>query len=260
MKTVILTNRQETRLSEESNFEQKAMVEIGGKPILWHIMKQYSFYGFNDFIICCGCKVYSIKDFFYHYYMHSTNMTIDLATNDITYHITATEPWKVSLIDMGLKTMTGGQIKKIQQFIGNEPFMMTYGDAVSTVDVPTLLEYHYKHGKLATMTSVQPKDKFGTLDITADNRINSFQKKPQCDGHWKNAGFMVLQPEVFNYIPENDDTCVFEDIPLEYLAKDGQLQAYKHTGFWKPMNSLKDKNELTEMWETNEAPWKVWNE
>lgn len=257
MKTVILAGGFGTRFSEETDVRPKPMIEIGGKPILWHIMKLYSHYGFNDFIICCGYKAYSIKDYFYHYYMHAADMTIDLATNDIAYHATETESWKVTLVDTGLNTMTGGRIKKIQKYIGDEPFMLTYGDGVSNVDISKLLEYHYKHGRLATMTAVLPEGKFGALNVASDSRIDSFFEKPKGDGTWVNGGFMVLQPEVFDYIPD-DDMCIFERTPLENLAKDGQLQAYKHTGFWKPMDTLREKLQLNELWETNNAPWKVW--
>ena len=260
MKTVIFAGGLGTRLSEETELKPKPMVEIGGKPILWHIMKLYSYYGFNDFVICCGYKSYVIKDFFYHYYMHSADITIDLKKNNIEYHSAASEPWKVTLADTGLNTQTGGRLKRIQKYIGNEPFMLTYGDGVSNVDIPALLEYHYRHGKLATMTAVLPSGKFGALEISGDCKIDSFFEKPQGDGNWVNGGFMVLQPEVFDYIPESDyDTCIFERAPLENLAKDGQLQAYKHTGFWKPMDTLRDKTELNEMWNNDKAPWKVWN-
>src|SRR5574344_1662192 len=254
MKVVLLAGGFGTRLSEETDLKPKPMVEIGGKPILWHIMKIYSYYGFNDFVVCCGYKAYSVKDYFYHYYMHSADMTIDLNSNDIEYHKSYSEPWKVTLVDTGLNTMTGGRIKRIQKYIGDEPFMLTYGDGVSNVNIKELVEYHNQHGKLATMTAVLPSGKFGALDIKTDGKIESFQEKPQGDGSWVNGGFMVLQPEVFNYIPENDDTCIFERSPLENLAKDGELQSYKHNGFWRPMDTLKDKLDLNSMWDNKTEP------
>lgn len=260
MKTVILAGGLGSRLSEETDLRPKPMVEIGSYPILWHIMKIYSFYGFNDFIICCGYKSYFIKDYFYHYYMHSADMTINMKDNKITYHNSSSESWSVTLVDTGLNTMTGGRIKRIQKYINNEPFMLTYGDGVSNINIKNLVDYHKQQDKLATLTAVQPSGKFGALDLAQDNAIESFQEKPQGDRAWINAGFMVLQPEVFNYIPQNDDTCIFERLPLENLAQDKQLQAFKHTGFWKPMDMLRDKIELNHLWENGIAPWKVWND
>jgi glucose-1-phosphate cytidylyltransferase len=258
MKTVILAGGLGTRLSEETELRPKPMVEIGGKPILWHIMKIYSHYGFKEFIICCGYKSYYIKDYFYHYYMHSADMTIELADNKVGYHNSRSEPWKITMVDTGLDTMTGGRIKRIQKYVGNEPFMLTYGDGVGDINIDQLLDYHKKSGKLATLTAVLPLGKFGSLEIVDDNRIASFFEKPQGDGSWVNGGFFVLQPEVFNYI--DGDNTIFERKPLESLAGDGQLQAFKHQGFWKPMDTLRDKTELQQMWETRNAPWKVWND
>jgi glucose-1-phosphate cytidylyltransferase len=257
MKVVILAGGYGTRLSEETELRPKPMVEIGGKPILWHIMKIYSHYGFNEFIVCCGYKSYFIKDYFYHYYMHSADMTIDLSNNSVQYHNSGSEPWKITLVDTGLETMTGGRIKRIQKYIGNEPFMLTYGDGVSDINIKELVEYHKRHGKLATLTAVLPAGKFGALEIDDADRIMSFYEKPQGDGSWVNGGFFVLQPEVFDYITEGDPT-IFERKPLEHLARDGQLQSYKHSGFWKPMDTLREKVELQILWDTGKAPWQVW--
>lgn len=257
MKVVILAGGLGTRLSEETDLRPKPMVEIGDRPILWHIMKLYSYYGFNEFIICCGYKSYYIKDYFYHYYMHSADMTIDMKNNKVSFHNSITEPWKVTLVDTGLNTMTGGRIKHVQDYIGDEPFMLTYGDGVSNINILELVNWHKKNGKIATMTAVQPSGKFGALDITENDSIVAFSEKPKGDGAWVNAGFMVLEPKVFDYIIEGDST-IFERSPLEQLASQNQLQAYKHDGFWKPMDTLRDKSELQAMWNKDIAPWKVW--
>ncbi|WP_163712875.1 glucose-1-phosphate cytidylyltransferase [Mangrovibacterium lignilyticum] len=257
MKTLILAGGLGSRLSEETVLKPKPMVEIGGRPILWHIMKIYSSYGYNDFIILCGYKGYMIKEYFANYYRHRSDMTIDLATNSTTYHKNHAEPWKVTLIDTGLETMTGGRIKRVQDYVGNEPFMLTYGDGVSNVNIAELVQYHQKHGKAITMTAVQPEGRFGSLQIDSDNRVNSFQEKPKGDGAWINAGFFVCRPEVFNYINDGDPT-IFERKPLENLAKDGQLYTFKHQGFWKPMDTLRDKTQLEEMIDSNTAPWVKW--
>jgi glucose-1-phosphate cytidylyltransferase len=258
MKVVILAGGLGTRISEESDFKPKPMIEIGGKPILWHIMKIYSHYGFNEFVICCGYKGYVIKDYFHHYYMHEADMTIDLGSNTIEYHNSTSEPWRVTLVDTGLNTMTGGRIKRVQSYIGNEPFMLTYGDGVSDVDIPALLDFHRKSGRLATLTSVQPSGKFGALEIGSRDAIMSFKEKPRGDGAWINGGFFVCEPQVLDYIQDGDAT-VWEREPLEALAKDGQLGAYKHAGFWQPMDMLRDKNELEKLWATGKAPWKSWS-
>ncbi len=257
MKVVLLAGGLGTRISEETDVKPKPMVEIGGMPILWHIMKLYSHYGFNDFVICAGYKAYCIKDFFYHYFMHSADMTFDMITNEVKYHNSHAEPWKVTVVDTGMNSMTGGRIKRIQPYIGNEPFMLTYGDGVSNIPIDELVEHHKKSGKLATLTAVQPSGKFGALDITSSNEITSFKEKPQGDGAWINGGYFICQPEVFSYITEGDST-IWERKPLEKLAKDGQLNAYKFDGFWKPMDTLRDKIELNDMWAANKAPWKVW--
>lgn len=257
MKVVILAGGFGTRLSEETELKPKPMVEIGGKPIIWHIMKVFSSYGYNDFVICAGYKSYVIKDYFYHYYMHSADMTIDMTNNKITYYNSDIEPWKVTIVDTGLNTMTGARIKRIQSYIGNEAFMLTYGDGVTDENISDLVKYHLSHGKFATMTAVQPSGKFGALGIDTSDIIRTFQEKPKGDGAWINAGYMVLQPEVFNYL-SNDEGCVFEREPLEQIAEDGQLKAYKHMGFWKPMDTLRDKGELNDMWDSGKAPWKAW--
>jgi glucose-1-phosphate cytidylyltransferase len=258
MKVVILAGGLGTRISEESDYKPKPMIEIGGKPILWHIMKIYSSYGFNDFVICCGYKAYVIKDYFHHYYMHQADMTIDLGRNTTEYHNSSSEPWRVTLVDTGLNTMTGGRIKRVQSYIGNEPFMLTYGDGVSDVDISALLDFHRKSGRLATLTSVQPSGKFGAIEIGSRDVIMSFKEKPRGDGAWINGGFFVCEPQVLDYIQDGDAT-VWEREPLEAMAKDGQLGAYKHTGFWQPMDMLRDKNELEKLWASGKAPWKNWS-
>jgi len=255
MKVVILAGGFGTRISEESDLKPKPMIEIGGKPILWHIMKIYSYYGFNEFIICCGYKGYVIKDYFHHYYMHEADMTVDLSKNTIQYHSSQSEPWVVTLVDTGLNTMTGGRIKRIQPYVGDQPFMLTYGDGVSDVNVNDLVEFHKKSGKYATLTAVQPSGKFGALEIDQENSVSSFQEKPRGDGAWINGGFFVLEPQIFNYIRQGDET-VWEREPLEKLAEDNQLIAFKHEGFWHPMDTLRDKNELESLWNSNNAPWK----
>ncbi len=257
MKVVILAGGFGTRISEESEFKPKPMIEIGGKPILWHIMKIYSYYGFNDFIICCGYKGYVIKDYFHHYYMHQTDITIDLKNNTIQFHDTNSEPWKITLVDTGLNTMTGGRIKRVQPFIGHEPFLLTYGDGVSNVNINALVDFHKKSHKIATLTAVQPSGKFGALVIDSSNTVTQFQEKPKGDGAWINGGFFVCEPDVFNYIKSGDET-IWERQPLEDLSKDNKLGAYKHDGFWQPMDTLRDKNELEKLWLSNNAPWKVW--
>jgi len=257
MKVVILAGGFGTRISEESDLKPKPMIEIGGKPILWHIMKIYSHYGFNDFIICCGYKGYVIKDYFHHYYLHQTDITIDLRKNEIEYHDSSSEPWRVTLVDTGLNTMTGGRIKRIQPFVGDEPFMLTYGDGVSNIDIQALLDFHKQHKRLATLTAVQPSGKFGALSIDNRNAVMQFQEKPKGDGAWINGGFFVCEPGIFEYIRSGDET-IWERQPLEDLSKDGQLGAYKHEGFWQPMDTLRDKNELERLWANGNAPWKVW--
>ena len=256
MKVLILAGGLGSRLSEETSSRPKPMVEIGGKPILWHIMKIYSSFGFNDFVILCGYKGYMIKSYFANYYRHMADMTVDMENNTIEYHKNNAEPWKVTLIDTGLDTMTGGRIRKVKDFIGDEPFMLTYGDGVANIDINELLKFHNSHGKAITMTSVQPEGRFGALVINNEYKVTDFKEKPMGDGAWINAGFFVCNPAVFDYI-ENDQV-IFERQPLEKLAAKGELFTFRHQGFWKPMDTLRDKNELEEMWRSNIAPWKIW--
>ena len=257
MKVLILAGGLGSRLSEETNLKPKPMVEIGEKPILWHIMKTYSSYGFNEFIILCGYKGYMIKSYFANYYRHLSDMTIDMATNTITHHKNHAEPWKVTLVDTGLNTMTGGRIKQAQNYIGNEPFMLTYGDGVGDVNINELVEYHKKHGKAITMTAVQPEGRFGSLQIDENEKVKTFQEKPKGDGNWINAGFFVCEPKVLDYIGDSDKI-IFEREPLENLAKDNELYTFKHRGFWKPMDTQRDKFQLEELIKNKKAPWMKW--
>jgi len=257
MKVVILAGGFGTRISEQSHLIPKPMIEIGEKPILWHIMKYYSSFGFNEFIICCGYKQYVIKEFFADYYLHMSDITFDFTReNHFEVHSNTTEPWKVTLIDTGLHTMTGGRLKRVAKYLGDETFFMTYGDGVADVDLGKLLEYHHKHGKIATLTAIQPGGRFGTLDIQEGNRIESFKEKKKEDGGWINGGFMVLEPKILDYI--DGDTCVFEKYPLETMASEGNLMAYEHTGFWQCMDTMRDKELLESLWKEDKAPWKIW--
>lgn len=256
MKVVILAGGFGTRLSEETVNIPKPMIEIGGKPILWHIMKIYSHYGYNDFIICLGYKGYIIKEYFMNYFMHMSDITVDLSNGGIKVHNSKAENWKVTLVDTGLDTMTGGRIKRIKDHLDGERFMLTYGDGVGDVNINSLVKFHESHGKLATMTAVQPSGRFGALRINDDKKVESFVEKPAGDGAWINGGFFVLEPQVIDYI--KDDNTTWEREPLENLTKESQLFAYKHEGFWKPMDTLRDKIELERLWSTKEAPWKVW--
>ena len=257
MKVVLLAGGFGTRISEESHLRPKPMIEIGGKPILWHIMKYYSSFGFNEFIICCGYKQHVIKEWFANYYLHNSDITLDFTKgNEMTVHNNVAEPWKVTMIDTGLNTMTGGRIKRIQPYVGNEPFMLTYGDGVSNVDLNALVRFHQEHGKIATMTAVNVGQQFGVLEIDKDGTINKFREKNDSDGGVINAGYMVLNPEIFDYIV-GDDT-VFEKKPLETVAAEGQLKAYMHKGFWKCMDTQRDKEQLEKMIASGEAPWMVW--
>jgi glucose-1-phosphate cytidylyltransferase len=255
MKVLLLAGGFGTRLSEETDIRPKPMADIGGKPIIWHIMKGYSHYGFNEFVVLLGYKGYYIKEYFGNYFLHQSDVTIDLSTNGIEVHNNTSEPWKVTLLETGLDTMTGGRIKRAKDFIGNEPFLLTYGDGVSDVDLKELISFHKKHGKLITMTAVQPEGRFGALE-TDGSRVESFLEKPKGDGSWINGGFFVCQPEVLDYI--KDDKTVFEQEPLQQLAKDGQLFNYRHEGFWKCMDTLRDKKVLNEMWDEGHAKWKTW--
>jgi len=257
MKVVILAGGRGTRISEETEVRPKPMVEIAGKPILWHIMKIYSHYGFNEFIICLGYLGYVIKEYFSHYFLHMSDVTIDMTTNDIKVHSTASEPWKITLIDTGFETMTGGRLKRIEKYVGNETFMMTYGDGLSNVDIKNLVEFHKTHKKLATLTAIQTSGRFGVLDIADNNSVNNFLEKPKGEGSWINGGFFVLEPEVFDYIKQGEKT-IWEKEPLENLARAGQLVAFKHVGFWDCMDTLRDKIRLEQLWQSGKAPWKVW--
>jgi glucose-1-phosphate cytidylyltransferase len=254
MKAVILAGGLGTRISEESASKPKPMIEIGGKPILWHIMKLYSANGINDFVICCGYKGYLIKEYFANYFLHMSDVTIDMVKNSIEVHEKKAEPWKVTLVDTGESTQTGGRLKRIAEYVDDD-FCMTYGDGVGSINIRELIKFHKSHGLLATMTAVQPPGRFGALNIK-DNQIQSFLEKPQGDGGWINGGFFVLKPKVFDLI-DGDET-VWERKPLERLAKQKQLQAFFHKGFWQPMDTLRDKNHLEDLWVNNQAPWKVW--
>ena len=258
MKVLLLAGGLGTRLSEETNLKPKPMVEIGGKPILWHIMKIYSQHGFSDFVVLLGHKGYYIKEYFANYFLHQSDVTIDIKNNKVEVLNNSSEPWKITLIDTGTNTMTGGRIKRVQDFVGNEPFMLTYGDGVSDIDIGKLVKFHKSHGKLMTMTSAQPDGRFGALDITSDNKVQEFQEKPKGDGSWINAGFFVCEAKVFDYITQGDST-VFEQQPLKNLAKNGEIYTYKHDGFWMPMDTLRDKNVLSKMWDNDKAPWKTWD-
>lgn len=257
MKVVLLAGGYGTRISEESYLKPKPMVEVGSMPIVWHIMKHYLAYGYDEFVICCGYKQHVIKEFFADYYLHGSDVTFDFSRNgEMLVHNNHSEPWKVTLVDTGLGTMTGGRVKRIQKYIGNERFMLTYGDGVCDVDLSKLLECHIASDKKVTITAVQPGGKFGALDISNDNTINSFVEKKHEDGGWINGGFMVLEPEIFDYI-EGDDTTL-EREPLEFFAKRGQMGAYLHNGFWQCMDTMRDKELLEKLWTTNNAPWKTW--
>lgn len=257
MKTVILAGGLGTRISEESQYKPKPMIEIGGMPILWHIMKEYSHYGFNDFIICAGYKQHMIKEWFADYFLHTSDITFDFTQhNKIIIHKEHSEPWKVTVVDTGLNTMTGGRIKRVQEYVGNETFMMTYGDGVCDVNIKALVDYHKSHGKIATLTAVLLEQSKGVLNIGGDNAGHSFREKSATDSAPINAGYMVLEPEIFNYL--DGDSCIFERKPLETLASKGQLMSYLHKGFWQCMDTKREKDELEKLWNTGNASWKVW--
>lgn len=259
MKVVLLAGGFGTRISEESQFKPKPMIEVGGMPILWHIMKEYSYYGYMEFIICAGYRQEYIKEWFSHYFLHNSNVTFDYrdGKNEMTVHSSLCEPWRVTVVDTGYNTMTGGRIKRIQPYVGNEPFFMTYGDGVCDVDINRLLEFHRQHGKIATLTAVKLKQDKGILNIGGDNAVKSFREKNIADSAPINAGYMVLQPEIFNYL--KDDTTVFEKEPLEQLASEGQLMSYVHTGFWQCMDNVREKAMLEKLLACGEAPWKKWD-
>lgn len=258
MKVVILAGGFGTRISEESQYRPKPMVEIGGQPILWHIMKIYSHFGYNEFIICAGYRQHMIKEYFADYFLHTSDITFDFTggKDDVIVHHNSSEPWKVTVVDTGLNTMTGGRIKRIQKYVDNESFMLTYGDGVSNVNIDKLVKFHKSHSKIATLTAVNVGQRFGVLGINNDDIITSFREKKDNDGASISGGFMVLEPEVFDYI-DGDDT-VFEQKPLEKMAEKGQLMAFRHGGFWQCMDTQRDKMQLEEMWKTGEAPWKLW--
>jgi len=257
MKTVILAGGLGTRMSEESHLRPKPMIEIGGRPVLWHIMKIYSAYGINDFIVCLGYKGYMVKEYFANYFLHMTDVTFDLHNNAMEIHTNYCEPWRVTLVDTGEATMTGGRLKRVASYLGDEDFCFTYGDGLSDLNIQRLVEFHRKHSCLATMTAIQPPGRYGSLDMEG-LLIRRFEEKPKGDGGWINGGFFVLSPKVLDYI-EGDST-IWERAPLEGLAKDGQLCAFRHTGFWYAMDTLRDKIKLEELWQSGPAPWKVWEE
>jgi glucose-1-phosphate cytidylyltransferase len=256
MKVVILAGGFGTRLSEETDIKPKPMVEIGEKPILWHIMKTYSSYGFNEFVVLLGYKGYVIKEFFSNYFLHQSSVTIDLANNSMEVHQNESESWKVTLLDTGLNTLTGGRVKQAAPYIGDDDFLLTYGDGLSDVNISALVDFHKSHGKHITMTAVQPAGRYGALNIKENNSITSFKEKPKGDGTWINGGFFVCKAKVLDYI--DGDLTTFEQEPLMNLAGDNQLMAFKHDGFWECMDTLRDKTNLCQLWDSNQAPWKKW--
>jgi glucose-1-phosphate cytidylyltransferase len=256
MKVVILAGGFGTRLSEETDIKPKPMVEIGGKPILWHIMKTYSSYGFDEFVILLGYRGYVIKEYFANYFLHQSNVTIDLSNNSMKVHQNNSESWKVTLLDTGLNTMTGGRIKRAKEHIGDESFLLTYGDGVADIDIAELVDFHKQHGKKITMTAVQPAGRYGALEIKEDSLVSKFMEKPKGDGSWINGGFFVCDPSVLDYI--DDDSTVFEEGPLTQAASGGEIFARKHYGFWQCMDTLRDKTHLCKLWDDDSAPWKVW--
>ena len=257
MKAVLLAGGYGTRISEESQYKPKPMIEIGGMPILWHIMKAYSAYGINEFVICAGYKQYMIKEWFNNYFLYTSDVTFDFTKGkEVILHEQHSEPWKVTVVDTGNGTMTGGRIKRIQKYIGNEPFLMTYGDGVCDVNIQKLIKFHQSHGKLATLTAVLQEQSKGVLNIGGDNAVQSFREKSKTDSSPINAGFMVLEPQIFDYL--TGDGCVFEQEPLKRLAEEGQLMSYQHRGFWQCMDTLREKIELENLWKSGKAPWKVW--
>jgi glucose-1-phosphate cytidylyltransferase len=256
MKAVILAGGLGTRISEETHLKPKPMIEIGGKPILWHILKLYSHYGINDFIICCGYKGYVIKEYFANYFLHMSDVTFHMKLNTMEVHHQKAEPWQVTLVDTGEATLTGGRLKRVQPYVGNETFCFTYGDGVADVDISALISFHHQQNRLATLTAVQPPGRYGALQLESEGSVHGFQEKPEGDGGWINGGFFVLEPKVIDLI-EGDGT-TWEQEPLRALAKDGQLSAYHHKGFWQPMDTLRDKAHLEDLWQTGKAPWKRW--
>jgi glucose-1-phosphate cytidylyltransferase len=257
MKAVILAGGLGTRLSEETSLKPKPMVEIGGRPILWHILKIYSAHGINDFVICAGYKGYIIKEYFANYFLHMSDVTFDMVGNTMEVHEKKAEPWKVTIVDTGDETMTGGRLKRVESYLDEGPFCFTYGDGVADIDITALLEFHRSHGRLATLTAVQPPGRYGALGLADDGTVEQFQEKPEGDGAWINGGFFVLDRKAISYITKGDAT-FWEREPLENLAKDHQLKAWKHDGFWRPMDTLRDKIQLEDLWQSGKAPWKTW--
>jgi glucose-1-phosphate cytidylyltransferase len=256
MKAVILAGGLGTRISEETHLKPKPMVEIGGRPILWHILKIFSAHGINEFVICCGYKGYVIKEYFANYFLHMSDVTFHMRTNSMEVHRKKAEPWEITLVDTGDATMTGGRLKRVRNYVANKPFCFTYGDGVADVDITALVAHHQKHGRLATVTAVQPPGRYGALQFGEDSAVCGFQEKPQGDGGWINGGFFVLDPAVIDFI--EGDATIWEQDPLKQLASDGQLTAYHHCGFWQPMDTLRDRQHLEELWVEARAPWKVW--
>jgi glucose-1-phosphate cytidylyltransferase len=256
MKAVILAGGLGTRISEETHLKPKPMIEIGGKPILWHILKLYSHYGINDFIICCGYKGYVIKEYFANYFLHMSDVTFHMKSNTMEVHHQKAESWQVTLVDTGEATMTGGRLKRVQPYVDDETFCFTYGDGVADVDISALITFHQQQKRLATLTAVQPPGRYGALQLESEGSVHAFQEKPEGDGGWINGGFFVLEPKVIDLI-EGDHT-TWEQEPLKALAEDGQLSAYHHKGFWQPMDTLRDRMHLEDLWQTGKAPWKRW--
>ena len=256
MKAVLLAGGLGTRISEETSIKPKPMVEIGGKPILWHILKIYSSFGINDFVICCGYKGYVIKEYFANYFLHMSDVTFHMKLNSMEVHHKKAEPWQVTLVDTGELTMTGGRLKRVQEYLGDEDFCFTYGDGVANIDINALIDHHNFHGRKATVTAVQPPGRYGSLQLNDDCLVEGFQEKPQGDGGWINGGFFVLNPSVLDHI--SDDSTVWEQEPLKALASEGQLTSFYHDGFWQPMDTLRDKQLLEKLWSEGRAPWKIW--
>lgn len=255
MKAVILAGGFGTRITEETQLKPKPLIEIGGMPLLWHIMKIFSHYGINDFVICCGYKVFMIKEYFANYSLHKSNITFNLKENSTHVHSSNVEPWKITLVDTGLNTMTGGRLKKVKEFLDDESFCFTYGDGLSDINLKELIDFHKNQNTLATVTGVRPPGRFGAMSIS-NNKVTKFQEKPEGDGDWINGGFFVLEPKIFDYL--TDDKTIWEREPLEKLSSDNQLSSYLHSGFWQPVDTLRDKNNLEELWKSNKAPWKKW--
>ncbi|MBK5284694.1 MAG: glucose-1-phosphate cytidylyltransferase [Bacteroidia bacterium] len=258
MKVVIFAGGIGSRITEESHLKPKPMIEIGEKPILWHIMKIYGHYGFNDFIICLGYKGYLIKEYFINYYLHNSDVTVEISNNKVQVHHSNIESYKVTLVDTGFETKTAGRLKRVQKYLDNDDFLLTYGDGLVNMDMRELIKFHKTHGKTATVTAIQPEGKFGGMELNPDNTVKEFVEKPRGDGRWINAGFFVLKPDVFNYLNENSDDEMWEDSPMKQLTNKNQLVAFRHSGFWKCMDAMRDKIELEQLWESGNAKWKVW--